>query len=97
MLVVLYVVLSLRFREHVMDDTSHFGRSLRDNPSGFVVLQLEKVPVGAVLQEYRELESSWISRLDTSHLGYNSRREIAKPPDPLVPTHGYVPAPNKRS
>ena len=35
-----------------MDDTSHFGRSLRDNPSGFVVFQLEKVPEGTVLQEY---------------------------------------------
>ena len=41
-LVVLPVVLSLRFREHVMDDTSHYGRSLRDNLNGFVVLQLEK-------------------------------------------------------
>ena len=81
-----------------MDDTinSHFGRSLRDNSNGFVVL-LEKVPEGSVLQEYRERESSWISRIDTLHLVYNSRRQIAKPPDPLVSTHGHGPAPVKRS
>ena len=69
----------------VMDDTSHFGRSLRDNPNGFVVLLLEKVPEGTVFQEYRERESSWISRLDTLHLGYNKRREVAKRADPYSP------------
>ena len=80
-----------------MDDTSqYFGRSLQDNPNGFVVLLLEKVPEGTALQECRERESLWISRLNTLHLGYNSRREVAKPPDPLVPTHGYGPAPIKR-
>ena len=44
----------------VMDDpiNNHFGRSLRDNPNGFVVLLLEKVPEGTVFQEYRERESS---------------------------------------
>ena len=47
-----------------MDGTSHFERSLRYNPNGFVVLLLEKVPEGSVLQEYQERESSWISRLD---------------------------------
>ena len=47
----------LRFQEHVMDDTSHFGRSLRDNPNRFVVLLLEKVLDGTVFQQYRERES----------------------------------------
>ena len=78
-----------------MDDTSHFRRSLRDDPDGFVVLLLKKVPEETVLQTYRERESSWIFRRDTLHLGYNNRREIAKLPDPLVPTHGYGPAPIK--
>ena len=50
-----------------------------------------------MLQKYRERESLWISRLNTLHLGHNSRREIAKPPAPLVPTHGFGPAPIKRS
>ena len=51
----------LRFQEHVMNDPSHFGRSLRDNPHGFVVVQLEKAPKGAeLLQEYRKREFSWI-------------------------------------
>ena len=84
MLVVLHVARSYGFRNmYVMDDTSHFGRSLRDNPNRFVVLLLEKVPNGTVFQEYRERESSWISRLDTLHSGYNKRREIAKPAAPL--------------
>ena len=90
----------LRFHEHVMDvmdGTSHFGRSLRDSPNGFAILLLEKVPEGTALLEYRERESSWISGIDNLHLEYNSRRETAKPPDPLVLTHGYGPAPIKRS
>ena len=87
----------LRFQEHAMDDASHFRCSLRDNPNGFVVLQLEKVSGGTVLQEYRKRESSGNSRLDNLHSGYNSGREIAKPPALLVPTHGYGPAPITRS
>ena len=52
-----------------------------------------------MFQEYRERESSWISRLDTLHSRYNKRREIAKPADPLelVPPYGFGPAPIKRS
>ena len=80
-----------------MDDTSRIARSLRDNPNGFIVLLLEKVPEGTVFQEYRERESSWMSRLDTLHSGYNKRRQIAKPADPLVPPYGFGPAPIKRS
>ena len=44
----------LRFQENGMDDTSHFRRSLRDNPNGFVVFLLENVPDGTVFQEYRK-------------------------------------------
>ena len=50
-----------------------------------------------MFQEYREQESSWISRLDALHLEYNKRRETSKLADPLVPPYGYGPAPIKRS
>ena len=38
---------------------------------------------------WRERENSWINRLHTRVKGYNTRREIAKPQLPQIPTHGF--------
>ena len=80
----------LRFQEHV-EDTDQFGRALRNNPKDFVVIQLEKVPEGTKLEDFRRRESSWINRVDALSIGYNSRREINKRPAPFLPVYGLGP------
>ena len=81
----------LQFQEHVEKDTDQFGRALRNNPKDFVVIQLEKVPKGTKLEDFRRRESSWINRVDALSIGYNSRREIIKRPAPFLPVYGLGP------
>ena len=88
----------MRFQERAEKNTDHFGRALRDYPNDFVVIQLEKVPEGTkTLEDFRRREPSWIHRLDTLRVGYDSRREMIKRPALLLPVYGLGPAPSKRS
>ena len=87
----------LRFQKHVEKNTDRFGRALRDYPNDFVVIQQEKVPEGTKLEDFRRREPSWILRLDTLRVGYDSRREMTKRSAPLLPVYGLGPAPTKRS
>ena len=74
--------------------------------SKFVALTLEVLPRfhfpcalqnSGIQQHWRVRNNSWIHRLNTFQNGYNTRREIAKPRYPTLPSHGFGIRPVKRS
>ena len=86
----------VRFVEH-RKSGDPLGKAILMDDSKFVVLTLEVLPRhfpcalqnSGIQQQWRVRENSWIHRLNTLQNGSNTRREIAKPRYPPLPSHGF--------